>query len=332
MPKYLLALICSFVISAILTPLVRKIAMRMKLRQTILSYVENHAGKSGTPTMGGIAFVLSTIITALFFFRGNATLARLLLLIIFGFGTVGFFDDFIKIAFHRNEGLRPWQKIVFQLAVSIIVSVFASNNGLVGDKLYLPFTYKEISIGVFALPFYSLVFVAFSNAVNLTDGLDGLAGGTAVIYTVFFTALLGFASYSLGLSLVERQENVNLIYFCLALIGSLMGFLLYNGFPATIFMGDTGSLALGGALAGLAVLTKTSLIAPLVGVVYLFSCISVIIQVCYYKKTKKRVFLMAPFHHHLERKGMHENKIVALYCGITFFVGATTLFVTIFSL
>lgn len=331
MHEFLLVLLVSFILSALLTPAVRLFAKRLKLRQTVLSYVDNHASKSGTPTMGGIAFIVALEITLAIFKWGNASLTVLLLLITPAFGVVGFLDDFIKAYFCRNEGLLPWQKLVFQLLVAIVVSVFAARNALVGDRIYLPFSFNEVSLGAFAVPFYVFVFIAFTNAVNLTDGLDGLAASGAVIYTIFFTAILGYTLYSFGYSQAQREENINLIYYCLALVGALMGFLLYNGFPASIFMGDTGSLALGGALAGLAIMTRLVLLAPVVGIVYVVSCVSDIIQVAHYKRTKRRVFLMAPLHHHFERKGVHENKIVTLYAAVTFVVGLTALLLTLIS-
>lgn len=325
MTKLLIVLIVSFVICVILMPIVIVLAKKLKVRQTVLSYVDNHAGKSGTPTMGGLGFVASAVACSLIFASGSRRLAVMLALLTLGFGLIGFLDDFIKVFFKQNKGLSPWQKMLFQLLVALVTAFFVYYNPNVGDKLYIPFTMKEISLGWFAVPFYVFVFIAFTNAVNLTDGLDGLAGKTAVAYTVFFAAVLCVTVYGFGVSATYAEEYGNLIVFCFALIGALAGFLLFNCYPAAIFMGDTGALALGGALAGLAVMTKMSLIAPVIGIMYVVSCVSDIIQVAHFKRTGKRVFLMAPFHHHLERKGIHENKIVSLYTLITFFMGALTL-------
>ncbi len=323
--KLLSVLITSFIVCVVLTPIVMKIAKKLKLRQTVLHYVDNHASKSGTPTMGGIAFVLSTVIITLFFMSEGNSLVIMLVALILGFALIGFLDDFIKVYFHRNEGLTPWQKIFFQVSVAIVVSLFVYFNPIVEDKLYLPFTLIEINLSVLSVPFYAFMFVAFTNAVNLTDGLDGLAGKTALTYTLFFTAILSIIVFALGVDKQTEGEYINLIIFCIALIGSLCGFLLFNSYPAKIFMGDTGSLALGGALAGLAVMSKLSLVAPIVGIVYVATCLSDIIQVLHFKRTKRRIFLMAPLHHHFERKGVHENKIVTIYTLITAFVGAITL-------
>ncbi len=325
MIRYLLALISGFVLSALLTVPVIKLAKKLKLRQTVLSYVDNHASKSGTPTMGGIAFVLASAIVTLIFRRRGFTLGAMLIVLMLGFALIGFLDDFIKVYFKQNKGLSPKQKIIFQLIVSFVIAVFTYDNPEVADRLYIPFTLREISLGWFAVPFYMFIFIAFTNAVNLTDGLDGLAGKTATAYGVFFTAVIAVIVYSFGVSPSLGAEYSNLIIFTLSLIGALCGFLLYNSYPAKIFMGDTGALALGGALAGLAVMTKLSLIAPIIGVMYVLSCVSDVLQVLYFKRTGKRIFKMAPLHHHLERCGMHENKIVTLYTLITFLMGAVTL-------
>lgn len=325
MIRFLLALIVSFALSVAVMPLVIFLAKKLKVRQTILSYVDNHASKAGTPTMGGLAFVVAASVCALIFSRGSFSLALMLVVLTLGFGLIGFIDDFIKVFFKQNKGLSPWQKMIFQLLVALIIAFFVYNSPFVGDKLYIPFTMREISLGWLAVPFYAVVFIAFTNAVNLTDGLDGLAGKTSVAYTVFFAAVISVIVYRFGIAGEIAEEYENMLVVCFALIGALCGFLLFNSYPAKIFMGDTGSLALGGSLAGLAVMSKLSLIAPVIGIMYVISCVSDIIQVAHYKRTKRRVFLMAPFHHHLERKGWHENKIVSLYTLVTFFVGAVTL-------
>ncbi len=327
--RLLLVVLASVVLTALITPLVIFVAKKTSARQTILSYVDNHSAKSGTPTMGGIAFIISTSIVTWLFSGESNTLSVMLTFLLIGFGVVGFLDDFIKIKFHRNEGLTPLQKGVFQLLVAVIVSLFVYSSPYVGDKIYLPFVMREVKLGWFALPFFVFIFVAFSNAVNLTDGLDGLAGKTAAVYVAFFCAVVSVTVYSFGLGANESEEMKNVIIFCGALGGALIGFIIYNGYPASIFMGDTGALALGGALGGLAVMTKMSLIAPIIGIMYVVSCVSDIIQVLHYKRTKKRIFLMAPFHHHLERKGWHENKIVALYTFVTFLSGAISLVVIV---
>lgn len=327
MIRYLLALAVAFAFAVALMPAVIAFAKKLKVRQTILSYVDNHALKSGTPTMGGVGFVAAAVAVTFAFLRGSASLAVMVAVLTLGFGLIGFIDDFIKVFFKQNKGLSPWQKIVFQFVVAIIMAFFVYFSPFVGDKLYVPFTLNEISLGWFTVPFYVFVFVAFTNAVNLTDGLDGLAGKTAVAYTIFFAAVIAVIVYRFGIMPDSGAEYKNLIVFSFALIGALCGFLLFNSYPAAIFMGDTGALALGGALAGLAVVSKLVFIAPIIGLPYVVSCVSDVIQVAHYKRTKRRVFLMAPFHHHLERKGIHENKIVTGYTLATLFTGVVTLLI-----
>ena len=327
MIRYLLALAIAFVATAALMPAVIVFAKKLKVRQTILSYVDNHAAKSGTPTMGGIGFVAASVMVTFAFLKGSSSLAVMVGVLTLGFGLIGFIDDFIKVFFKQNKGLSPWQKIVFQFIVAIVMAFFVYFSPFVGDKLYVPFTLDEISLGWFAVPFYVFVFVAFTNAVNLTDGLDGLAGKTSVAYTIFFAAVIAVIVYRFGIMPANGEEYENLLVFCFSLIGALCGFLLFNSYPAAIFMGDTGALALGGALAGLAVISKLALIAPIIGITYVVSCVSDVIQVVHYKRTKRRIFLMAPFHHHLERKGIHENKIVTGYTLVTLFIGVVVLLI-----
>lgn len=282
--------------------------------------------------MGGISFTLSAFIITLILARGEKSLAVQILAVTLGFGIIGFLDDFIKVRFKRNEGLTPLQKIFFQVAVAVVTAIFAYRSPYAGDTVYLPFTLRAVNLGWFALPLYAFAFIAFANAVNLTDGLDGLAAKSGAAYSCFFTAILAVIVYYVGVRPDEAEEYGNLIVFSLALTGALCGFLVYNSFPACIFMGDTGSLALGGALAGLAVTSRLVLFSPIIGVVYVVSCLSDVIQVIHYKRTKRRVFLMAPFHHHLERKGWHENRIVTAYALTTFAAGTITLFLVLLSI
>ena len=282
--------------------------------------------------MGGISFTLSASIITLILARGEKSLAVQILAVTLGFGIIGFLDDFIKVRFKRNEGLTPLQKIIFQVAVAVVTAIFEYRSPYAGDTVYLPFTLRAVNLGWFALPLYAFAFIAFANAVNLTDGLDGLAAKSGAAYSCFFTAILAVIVYYVGVRPDEAEEYGNLIVFSLALTGALCGFLVYNSFPARIFMGDTGSLALGGALAGLAVTSRLVLFSPIIGVVYVVSCLSDVIQVLHYKRTKRRVFLMAPFHHHLERKGWHENRIVTAYALTTFAAGTITLFLVLLSI
>lgn len=312
-------------------PLVIKLCKKLKARQTILHYVDNHASKSGTPTMGGIGFILAIVASALLATIGiDSSLTIVAVLVTVAFGIVGFLDDFIKIFYKQNKGLAAWQKIVFQGAIAIVVSIFAFFSDIVAGDIFLPFTFYRFSLGFFAIPFFIVIFLAFSNAVNLTDGLDGLASKVTLCYMVFNGAIILVFVHFFGDGLAFSDEYVSLIVFVGAVVGAVLGFLLFNGYPAKIFMGDTGALALGGAVGALAVVSGMSLYSPIVGIMYVLTCLSVMLQVAYFKITKgKRIFLMSPLHHHFERKGMHENRIVTMYTAITAIMGSLAVMVTL---
>lgn len=311
MLEFFLVFIVSLVLAVILGFPVLKVSKKFHLSQTILHYVDKHAGKSGTPTMGGVIFILASIIASLIFIRGEFYLPILILLIMLGYGILGFLDDFIKIKHHKNEGLKPYQKIIGQVSIATIIAVFAYFN--IGSSLN--FFGLELELGLFIIPFIIFFYVAVTNAVNLTDGLDGLAGGVSMVYLLFFGAII----------VLLGDFNYSIIAFALA--GSLLGFLAFNCFPAKIFMGDTGSLALGGAIASIAVFSRLELIMPIIGLLFVLTTLSDVIQVLYYKKTHKRIFKMAPLHHHFEKSGVHENRIVTVYiiitliCGLCAFLG-----------
>lgn len=316
MIKILLAMLTAFVLTVCITPMVIYFAKKLKLRQTILSYVDNHYSKSGTPTMGGVGFLIGIAVATLITNADRLTL--ICVVVMLGYGVVGFLDDFIKVYFKRNEGLKPYQKIIFQLLIAVIISISAYKNS---SEISLVFV--SVDVGIFAIPLNIFLFLAFTNSVNLTDGLDGLATTVMLVSITFLGLIIGLASnFSFGFV-------SPLTVFCAAIAGGMIAFLLFNGYPAKIFMGDTGSLALGGAFAAITVYSGQVLASALSGIMFVVSALSVIIQVLHYKRAKTRVFLMAPFHHHLERKGVHENKIVAVYGGITFFVCAILLLIVL---
>ena len=309
MLEFFLVFLVGLALAVILGVPILKLCKKFHLSQTILHYVDKHAGKSGTPTMGGWIFIIASCLASAIFLRGEVYTPILILLTMLGYGILGFLDDFIKIKYHKNEGLKPYQKIIGQVALALILAIFAYFN--VGDEIDL-FGLK-LDLGIFIIPFIVFFYVAVTNAVNLTDGLDGLATGVSGSYLLFFgiiLALLGFQNYSI---------------ISFALLGSLVGFFLFNCFPAKIFMGDTGSLALGGAIASLAVFSGLELIMPIIGILFVLTVISDILQVGYYKKAHKRIFKMAPLHHHFEQSGVHENRIVAVYIVITIVCGVGTL-------
>jgi len=244
------------------------------------------------------------------------------LLVIIGYGITGFLDDFIKFKFKRNLGLKAYQKLLFQLAIAIIIALFVYKNEYLGGELIVPFTNKKINIGWWIIPLVIVVFLATTNSVNLTDGLDGLASSTTMCYSLSIISLLFVLSSKLNITnTILLMEQQNLIILGSVVVGAMLCFLIYNCFPAKIFMGDTGSLALGAFVACVAIFTKLTLYIPIIGIMFVLSSLSVIIQVAYYKLTKKRVFLMAPLHHHFEKKGVHEVRIVVVYSIITILVG-----------
>lgn len=320
--NYILAAIIAFVATAFIAPLVIGFLKKEKVKQTILSYVDNHSSKQGTPTMGGIIFIVAIAIISLLFTGGERTLTNILIIVFVGYGVVGFLDDFIKFKFKRNLGLRAYQKIIFQVAIAVVVSIFVYKSPLIGSEIILPFTGRTIDIGEWIIPLNIIVFLAASNSVNLIDGLDGLSASTVITYTIGFVFLLViFINQQIAsMSSVVLLEYKALALVCAVVIGALLAFLLFNGFPAKIFMGDTGSLALGAFVACIAIFTKSTLYIPMLGFVFVVTALSVIIQVAYYKLTKKRVFLMAPLHHHFERKGYHEVKIVMWYTVISLII------------
>ncbi len=314
--RALCALLLSFIVATIFAPLVLRLARRLKAGQPILSYVEQHAAKAGTPTFGGFIFLLpSFFVTLAFSLHEKMGVGSVAAFVMLSYAVLGFLDDFIKIKTKDNLGLRPYQKIVGQAAIALIVSIYAFRSPDVGSSVYLPFYDRAVDFGYWYIPFACFIFLALSNCVNLTDGLDGLASGCSLGYLAAF-ALVLLVMISSGVA------SSSLLTFTTALIGALLAFLLFNSNKASIFMGDTGSLGLGGACAAVALFSKQPFLVPICGIMFVVSGISIIIQVAYFKLTKgKRVFLMAPFHHHLEKKGMSEAKICAIYSVVTIVMG-----------
>lgn len=262
---------------------------------------KSHLKKQGTPSMGGIFMIGAFAIATLFFVKDNPD-AIVVLLITVGYGLVGFLDDYIKVVKKRSLGLRAWQKVVFQLIVTILFAIYLLKMNDFGTEIYVPFTKGfYIDLGWLYVPFLFFVMVGTVNSVNLTDGLDGLASGVTVLVATYFV----FIAYAV---------NKGLIPVCGAAIGALLGFLVFNSYPAKVFMGDTGSLALGGFVASVAILTKMPIMLVIVGFVYVCESLSVMIQVGYFKLTGgKRIFKMAPIHHHFELSGLQGIKVVELF-------------------
>ena len=294
----------ALIISVVLAPIGIPILRRLKFGQSIREEgPQSHMKKAGTPTMGGIIFIVSIIVTTISLGLINeifTTQTIVLLLVFVGFGIIGFLDDGLKVIFKRNLGLTSLQKLIGQIIISV-AAFYLIRLAPFDSTIDIPFTDWAIDLGILYVAFMVFWLVGFSNAVNLTDGLDGLVSGTASI---------AFAAFGI-IALINGQEDVAL--FAFAVTGALLGFLLFNKNPAKVFMGDTGSLALGGALAMLSILTKSELLLLLIGLVFVIETLSVILQVGSYKLRKKRIFKMSPIHHHFELSGWSDWKVVIVF-------------------
>ena len=311
----ILAIIIAFAISAMLCPIVIPFLHRLKFGQEVRKEgPESHLKKQGTPTMGGLIILTSIIITSLFFVKDYPKIIPVLFVTV-GFGIVGFLDDYIKIVMKRSEGLTPVQKMAGQLIITGIFAFYLLHSKDVGTEMLVPFTggFEKglyLNLGILFVPAVFFIVIGTDNGVNFTDGLDGLCGGVSVIT---------FGTFGM---IAIAQQQVGIALFCFAVVGALFGFLVFNLNPAKVFMGDTGSLALGAAIAAVSILLKQELLLVIVGLVYVIETLSVIIQVAYYKRTQKRIFKMAPIHHHFELCGWSEWKVVtflwaiALICGV----------------
>ena len=321
MMTYLLSALCAFLIVWLLGPLVIPVLRRMKFGQIERELgPQSHKKKQGTPTMGGIMMLIAIIAASLIFGLESVEFLLPTLLVMAAFGVIGFLDDFIKIKMKRNLGLRAYQKIIAQFAIAIIVAVWAYKSPLIGPVLYLPISGGSWNIGPYYIPLVVFMIIAEVNAVNLTDGLDGLATSVTLVYALAMTAifaLMASAARQGGQTLL----GVNLSgmgLFSAALVGACLGFLRYNAWPARVFMGDTGALALGGAVSMMAIMSRSLILLPVMGFCFLGSALSVILQVASNKLNHgKRMFKMAPIHHHFELKGHPEARIVTMYTILT---------------
>ncbi len=309
-------IIIGFFITLALGPLIIPFLKKLKVGQTIREDgPKSHLQKNGTPTMGGVIIIISVIITSF-----TSGLMNKDLLVALGatlaFGLIGFIDDFIMIVLKRSLGLRAYQKLGLQIIVAVFLAVYQSNISIMGTKVIVPFIKgsftlgsivipQYLDLGILYIPFIAFVVVATVNSVNLTDGLDGLASGVTLIIAAFFALLAMNWGYT------------SLAVFSAAVAGACLGFLRFNSHPAQVFMGDTGSLALGGAISAVAILMNLALVIPIVGGIYFAESVSVILQVVSYKLTKKRIFKMSPLHHHYELSGWAESKIVVVFWIIT---------------
>ena len=323
MQRVIWATVLAFAIAMVLGPLVIPWLKKMKFGQTIYELgLESHKVKQGTPTMGGIIFAVPMIIVPILFSTADQRWSFLPMALVstLGFGLVGFVDDYIKVSKKRSLGLTPMQKIVPQVVISLVLAIWAYCTPQIGSALIVPFTDKTWDLGIFYIPVMMFVLVGTVNSANLLDGVDGLLSGCSLIDF----ATMALVCVALGAANPENAGNMtNMMVFCGAAAGGILGFLRFNTYPANVFMGDVGSFTIGGALVAVAMVTRTALLLPMIALAMLVSSLSDIIQVGYFKYTKKktgagkRVFRMAPLHHHFEKGGMPETRIVSMYMSVT---------------
>ncbi len=303
----------AFAISALLGPIIIPFLRKLKVGQTEREELKSHLKKTGTPTMGGLIILAGVLAASLFFIQDYPKIIPILFLTV-GFGAIGFLDDYLKVVLRRSDGLFAWQKMLLQIVVTGIFAYYILNYTDVSLLLQIPFLKGQyLDPGKAAIPLMFFVVIGTVNGVNFTDGLDGLASSVTVLVATFFSV-----------AAVGTQSGIEPI--TCAVVGALLGFLLFNVYPAKVFMGDTGSLALGGFVAAAAYMLQMPLFIPIVGFIYMIEVISVIIQVGYFKLTHgKRFFRMAPIHHHFELGGWSETRVVAVFSIVTALLCLTAL-------
>ena len=297
--------LAAFFVTLILGPGLIRFLHRLKFGQFIREEgPESHLKKSGTPTMGGILFLVG-ILAGSVFYIADYTKFVTVLFVTLGFGLIGFLDDYIKVVMKRNLGLTPAQKMLGQILITAVFAFYMVNYSGLGTEVVIPFSGGQtMNLGILYVPVLFFVVLGTVNGANFTDGLDGLASSVTTLIAVFFTVIA-----------VAARTDVHPV--ACAVIGALLGFLCFNTYPARVFMGDTGSLALGGFVASAAYMLQIPFFLPIVAFIYFVEVLSVIIQVAYYKRTKKRIFKMAPIHHHFELSGWPETKVVSIFSIVT---------------
>ena len=303
---FVVPVLISFVLSVIMGPIVIPMLRKMKMKQTErVEGVESHLQKAGTPTMGGVMILASIVVTSLFYVKDYPKIIPILFVTL-GFGLIGFLDDYLKVVMKRSDGLFPKQKFALQIVITAVFAYYLIHVTHTPLTLLIPFSGGRYwNIGWLAIPLLFIAVIGTVNGVNFTDGLDGLASSVTVLVATFFTVVA-----------VGTKSGIEPV--TCAVVGALMGFLLFNVYPASVFMGDTGSLALGGFVASTAYMLQMPIFIIIVGMIYLIEVALVMIQVTYFKKTGgKRIFKMAPIHHHFELCGWSETRIVAVFSIIT---------------
>lgn len=301
----ILSMVLVMVSAIIIGPYIISRLRALKFGQNVrLDGPESHLVKQGIPSMGGIIFLVTSgfFATLLSGLDGKVVF---MVLTMFGFGFIGFLDDYLKIRKKSSDGLSARYKMLLLILVATAAGIYLSLFANTGNSLQIPFIDKSIPLGIFYIPFVIVFFAAVTNAVNLTDGIDGLSSSITIMVILFYVLM------------ASRSGDQEVVLFGFSLVGGLVGFLWFNKYPAKVFMGDTGSLALGGAVGIIALFLQAELILVFVGIIYVVETLSVIIQVVHFKRTGKRFFKMAPLHHHFEKIGWKESKIVAVFSGIT---------------
>ena len=323
MQRLIWTILAAFALAIVLGPIMIPWLKKLKFGQTIYDLgPESHKKKQGTPTMGGIIFAIAALVAMVALAYNDTRFDYMLMIVLsaFGFGLIGFVDDFIKVKLKRSLGLTPMQKIVPQLVISAALAVWAYNSETIGSSLTVPFFNVEWNLGWLYIPAMVFIMVGTVNSANLLDGLDGLLSGCSMIN--FITVMI----ISLCMAVANPANSSNLLNTAIAaaaMVGALLGFLRFNAHPARVFMGDVGSFFIGGALVGMMMVTRLSLLLPVISVAMFASSVSDIIQVGWFKITKKkygagrRIFKMAPLHHHFELSGMPETRVVTMYYIVT---------------
>jgi len=302
----LMSVMAAFAISVVLGPVVIPFLRRLKVGQTVRDEgPQSHLKKNGTPTMGGILILISVVLTSVFFVRDYPKIMPVLFSTL-GFGLIGFLDDYIKVVLKRSLGLRVWQKFLLQILVAGVFAFYLLHYTDVSLAMKVPFMEAQyLDFGLMNIPILFFVVIGTVNGTNFTDGLDGLASSVTVLVATFFSVVA-----------IGTESGIEPV--TCAVVGALLGFLLFNVYPASVFMGDTGSLALGGFVAAAAYMMQMPLFIVIVGFIYMVEVLSDIIQVSYFKKTGgKRFFKMAPIHHHFELCGWSETRVVAVFSIVT---------------
>lgn len=304
--RTLLPALVSFIIAVLIGPYVIEMLKKLKAGQTEREEgLESHQKKTGTPTMGGVIFLLPVVIIGIFYGASHKEVIPVLILTI-GFGVIGFLDDYIKVVRKHNLGLRAWQKILGQFVVTVLFSVYVMNFTDISLGMRVPFTDIVLDFGILNIPILFFIALGTANGTNFTDGVDGLCASVTAVVAAFFAV----AGMHYGATGAEVMSS--------AMVGALLGYLAYNVYPGKVMMGDTGSLAIGGFVTGIAYVMQMPIFIVIVGFIYAFEVISVILQVSYFKITNgKRIFRMAPIHHHFEKGGWSETRVVNVFTTVT---------------